>query len=404
MVDYDPFSPVAMQDPYPTYRELREHAPVYRLESYDAWALSRFEDVWQVISDAESFTIVEGPSFVKQQISEPFVEGITSPADSNRSFATWDPPHHTHIRAVMSPYFRPGAVRKLESFARELAGRTLDNLLPEGRMDVVSDYASPVSVRVICRVMGVTDEEAPHLIELVNRSARRETGKPGMTADGRRAQAEMHARVAEQVVARRAGAEGPPGVIDNLLGAEIDGEPLNDIQIATQLASLLMGGTETMPKIVAGGLVELERNSDQRLRLAANLDQSGFAFEEMMRHQGVLQWVGRTALREVQVGDARIRPGQRVFLLLQSANRDEREFDDAESFDIGRRPERNLSLGHGPHHCIGSQVARMEGRVLLEELMRRVPTYTVDMGKVQRPPSDFQIGYTVLPMEWNSKT
>ena len=185
MVAYDPFSPEAMQDPYPIYRKLRECSPVHRLEAYDAWALSRFEDVWNVISDARSFTIVEGPVFVKSQISQPFVGGEITPADADRSFSTWDPPGHTRLRAAMSPHFRPGAVGRLEVFARELAGEVLDAAIPRGRFDVVGDYASPVSVRVICRVLGIPDEEAPRLIEQVNLSSRREPGSPSSASWGR---------------------------------------------------------------------------------------------------------------------------------------------------------------------------------------------------------------------------
>ena len=117
-----------------------------------------------------------------------------------------------------------------------------------------------------------------------------------------------------------------------------------------------------------------------------------------MRHQGVLQHVGRTARIDLEIGGEPLRAGQRVFCLLQSANRDEREFPRAEVFDPMRRPRRHLALGHGPHHCIGAHVARLEGRILVEELLRALPEYDVDLDAAERPPSEFQLGYTVLPL------
>ncbi len=116
--------------------------------------------------------------------------------------------------------------------------------------------------------------------------------------------------------------------------------------------------------------------------------------------KGVLQSVGRTALVDVEVGGECVRRGQRLFLLLQSANRDARAFPDPDRFDIRRRPQRHVGFGFGPHHCIGIHLARLEGRVLLEELLARVPAWTVDEGAVERPPSEFQIGYTSLPIEF----
>ena len=130
----------------------------------------------------------------------------------------------------------------------------------------------------------------------------------------------------------------------------------------------------------------------------ATPDLVGDAFEEMVRHQGVLQSVGRTALAACEVGGRRIERGQRLFLLLQSANRDEREFESPERFDIRRRPRRHLGFGHGPHHCPGIHMARLEGRVLVEELLARIPEWQVDEAACERPPSDFQLGYVSLPI------
>ena len=418
MVDYDPFSVQAMEDPTELYRELREKSPVHRLDAYDAWAVSRFEDVWQAIGDRASYTIVEGPVFVREVLLKPFDPAAAAPGDPDRSFSMCDPPRLTALRRAISPSLRPNAIARLEDCVRALANERLDAVVGAGRFDVVCDYAAPITVAVACRLLGLGSERQAELVEQVNRSSRREPGRPGMGEAAIAAHVALHGEIQQRVRARRAersGASGtdsntgtppgeagpgPPSVVDAMLDAEFDGEPLRDDQIATQVLTLLVGATETLPKIIAGGAFQLNRHPDQRKQLVRDPALIPGAFEELVRHQGVLQSVGRTALRETVVGGRRIAPGQRIFLLLQSANRDEREFERADAFDIHRRPARHLGFGHGLHHCIGIHVARLEGRVLLAELLRRVPHFEIDESGIERPPSDFQIGYTAMPIEF----
>lgn len=399
-LDYDPFSIEAMENPYPVYQELRKHYPIYRLQQYHGWALSRFEHVWQVLEDrGEAFSVVEGPVFVRDLVSHPFDPGVP-PAASERSFATWDPPLHTAIRKAMMPWFRPQAVAILEYRIREQARERLDSLLPSGRFDVVGDFVGPLAVFTISPLLGLPAEDCEELLPLINRYARRQRGRPGFTADGLAAQQDMHRFIQEQVADQRWTGHGRENnsVMDALFAYEVDGERLQDADIATQLFSLLVGGVETLPKILAGGIYQLDQHPDQRAALVQDRALVGGAFDEMMRHQGVLQHIGRTALQDTEIGGQRIRRGERLFLLLQSANRDEREFPDAEQFDIHRRPGRSLSLGRGLHHCIGGHLARLEGKVLLELLMESIPEFSVIESGMERLPSDFQLGYTAMPV------
>ena len=399
MLDYDPFAPDALRDPFPAYRALRASAPVYRLEAYDAWAISRFADVWQVIGDGEGFSIHGGPVFVREALLAPVDRERIGGADRRLSFSMWDPPLHTAIRSRMGPPLRPGALRRLEGEIRRLARARLDALLPCGRFDAVDDYAGPISARVTLRALGLPDADADELRALVNRFSRREPGQPGMTAEGIAA----HVRLQEMVLGYLAQGRFEGGVAALLRGAELAGTRLDDVQVAVQLVTLVTGGMETLPKILAGGLLELDRARDQRKALGANAGLCAGAFEEMIRHQGVLQHVGRTALRDVDVAGQRIRRGQRVFLLLQSANRDEREFAEPDRFDAARRPARHLGFGQGVHHCVGIHLARLEGRVLLEELLRALPEHAVDARGAERAVSEFQIGYTRLPLEFDAR-
>jgi cytochrome P450 len=361
--------------------------------------VSRFADVWQVIGDAEGFSIHGGPVFVRESLRAPVDRERIGGADRRLSFSMWDPPLHTAIRAQMGPPLRPGALRKLEGEIRRLARARLERLVPAGRFDVVGDYAGPISAQVTLRALGLPGDAAEELRSLVNAFSRRDPGRPGMTAEGMAA----HAKLQETVQGYLTQTRFEGGVAARLRGAELDGVRLDDSQVATQLVTLLTGGVETLPKILAGGLLELARSPEQRKSLAADAALCAGAFEEMIRHQGVLQHVGRTALREVELGGQRIGRGQRVFLLLQSANRDEREFADPDRFVAARRPARHLGFGHGPHHCVGIHLARLEGRVLLEELLRAIPDHAVDERGAERAASEFQIGYSRLPVEFEAR-
>jgi cytochrome P450 len=397
--EYDPFSPESMADPYPTYRELREAGPVHPLPQYDAVALPRFAEVWEVLNDLETFSVVEGPVFVRDQLLKPSPLRQSDPVNNiDGSFAMWDPPLHTQIRKVMRPSLQPRWVASLEDRVRELARARLDELVPQGRFDVAREYTAPVVVMVACEILGFPSEEGPALVSIVNRSSQRVEGHSGQSDDGRVAQAELAAFAIAQVRARRKKTIIEKRVVDYLIEGEIGGRKLTDEQIAIHLISLLVGGTETLPKVLAGGVRELGMAPDQRCALVADPTRAADGFEEMVRHQGVLQSIGRTLTRPVEIAGTKLRAGQRIFLLLQSANRDAREFPDPDRFDMTRRPLRHVGFGRGQHHCIGIHAARLEGYVLLQEFLARVPDYEVLEAEALRPPSDFQLGYTSLPV------
>jgi cytochrome P450 len=197
---------------------------------------------------------------------------------------------------------------------------------------------------------------------------------------------------------RRRGDADRASMIGGMLAAAIAGRPLSDAEIGVQLSTIISGGTETVPKIVAGGLLELWRHPDQRAAVAADPARCAIAFEEMLRFGAPLQWVGRTVTEPVEVAGTAMVPGERVVLLLASANRDEREFEDPDEFRWDRPISRHLAFGYGVHFCIGHHVARLEGRILLEELLARIPGYEIDAEGAVRPPSEFQVGYTAMPL------
>jgi cytochrome P450 len=400
MVEYDPFSVDAMRDPFPTYRELRALGPVYRLEQYDAWALPRFEQVWQVAQDRDNFSIVEGPVFGRDKLLH-HNKGApdTVPKRPVPSFAAVDPPLHTQLRQSMFPSFTPRACRDLAAEIDEMVHHQLDALRDVERFDVVADYASPVAVISTLRFLGLPLADAEALRRLINTSTTRDPDTPGQSEAGLAAHLELRAYLTAVIGQRRTSGETCGDVIDRLLAfTDAEGRPFSDDEIAVQISTLLVGGGETLPKIIAGGLLQLDAHPEQRDELVDDPALTAQAFEEMVRLEGVLQFVGRTLVRDTVIGGQSMRAGQRVLLLLQSANRDDREFVDPESFSIHRTILRQVGFGHGVHFCIGAHAARLVGIALLRGMVQRFPDYRPDRSAATRPPSEFQIGWTSLPV------
>jgi cytochrome P450 len=391
-----------MRDPQPFYRELRRHAPVYRLEQYDGWALSRFQDVYDTFLDREHFTESEGQVFQLETLATLHL-GAQPPragTDPLSMFNFLDLPLQGQIRRVMAGPLHPSAIARQESFIRDLTRHTLDRLLAQGSFDANGDFASFISCSAVCHVIGLPVDDIPWIIRQVNRANARAPGRAGATSDGMAAGAQITAFIADGVRRRRSGAiDTPCPLIDCLMASDVIGRPLSDGEITTQLLSILIGGTESLPKIIAGGLLEFWRRPDQRAYVAADPARCPAAVEEMIRFNAPAQWFGRTLTCDMEVAGTPMRTGQRVFLLVASANRDEREFDDPDEFCCDRKMRRVVAFGVGPHFCSGVFLARLEARIMLEEFLARVSDYEVDLDRAERSISEFQIGWTNLPLK-----
>lgn len=399
---YDPFSTEAMTDPQPFYRRLRQDFPAYPLPRYRSWAIPRFEDVWNLFLDHERFTEAEGQIFPRELLEAPAPDILPTPKlEPLDIFNNLDPPIHGHVRRAMGGSLLPGAVARLEPMLRTVVRERLDLLADTGRMDLNHDLASHVSAAAACHIVGLPVSDAPEMIALVNRSMVRAPGESGITVDGWAAIGEIHERLMALVSQRRRSAiPGDPGMIDGLIAAKIpDRGPLRDEEIAQQLISIVIGGTESLPKVVSGGLRQLWCEPDQRAAVAANpAANAGSAFEEMIRMFAPAQWFGRTLKADAEIAGAQMKAGERVLLLTASANRDEREFEEPDSFHWNRKMRRVVAFGMGPHFCIGIHIARLEGRLIVEELLNRFPDYEIDDAQGERAVSEFQIGWVRLPI------
>ncbi len=267
-----------------------------------------------------------------------------------------------------------------------------------GRLDAIQGLAVRISVRVACRLIGLPTEDADMLAGIVKRFFMREPGIEGMPPDAVAASSELHAYLVDAVRARRHRGVGEVDVMDDYISISIDDRPYSDEELAQHLITLVVAGTETLPKVFAGGVLQLYRHPDQRAELAADPTLIPDAFTEIARYEMPTQFLTRCLTRDVELRGQKLREGQGVLFLYRCANRDEREFEDPDRFDIHRRAPRILSFGHGTHVCLGQHAAKLEARIMYEELLGAVPEYEVVEDEVVLARSEFVAGYLEVPI------
>jgi cytochrome P450 len=398
---YDPFDPAVMADPLPYYRVLRDRHPLYYLPQWDTFALSRFSDIWDVLELGDgTFVASEGtlpaPATLAQHNDGPVADPPWHPMPFH---AVYDAPLYDSVRRAHGQPLRPKSVAKLEGRIRALANERLDLLLPRGTFDLTQEYGGIVAASVVCELLGLPVDLAPEVLATVNAGSLPQADSGVDTAAARPGYLEYLVPLVER--RRTQGPDGSSAIVDGLIGYRLpDGSALDDVEVATQMLGIFIGGTETVPKIVAHGLWELGRRPDQlaavRAEPAANVP---IARDEMIRYCAPAQWFARTARKPFTIHDTTIKPGQRIIALLASANRDEREYSEPDEFIWDRNIQRSLAFGRGQHFCIGYHLARLEIAVMVQEWLRRVADYRIVGEAAVRPPSSFQWGWSTIPVE-----
>ncbi len=397
---YDPFDPAVMADPLPFYRVLRDEHPVYHLDKWDTYALSRFDDIWNVLEINDGTFVASEGTLPAATVLATHNDGpVPDPPLHPMPFhANFDAPIYDEVRRCTAAPFRPKNVARLGERIRVLANERLDELLPKGRFDLTQDYGGIVAASIVCELVGLPTDLADDVLATVNAGSLAQPGSGVEVANARPGYLEYLTPVVQ-----RARAEGPGGlpIVDNLLAYRLpDGSELSDTEAAVQLLGVFIGGTETVPKIVAHGLWELTRHPDQLAEVRSDLGANvAVAREEMIRYCAPAQWFARTLRRPFTLHGTTMRPGQRIISLLASANRDEREYDRPDEFVWNRPIPRLLAFGRGQHFCLGAHLARLEIATMVTEFLKRVPDFTVDTAAASRPPSSFQWGWNSLPVE-----
>jgi cytochrome P450 family 142 subfamily A polypeptide 1 len=366
-------------DPYPTYAWLREHAPLYR-DANGVWGLSRYEDVVDASRHPELFSSALG--------SRP-----NTPA--NLYMIDQDDPRHARQRRLVYKGFTPRQVGLLEEHARQVVTAILDRVADKGECDFVTEVAAPLPMTVIGEMLGIERDDYGRLQHWSDEMIKGADGKATDTT----VDAYMQYRDYESAVIAARRGEHRDDLAGILVEAEIDGERLDDEELLAELLLLLVGGNETTRNVISGAMEALSAHPDQHARLRDDPSLLSDAVEEFIRWVTPVINMRRTATADIERHGQTIAEGDQVLLMYGSANRDATLFDDPERFDVGRHPNPHLSFGFGPHFCLGASLARLEIKVMFEELLHRFPDMRVAPGaKAERVPNSFIRGITGLPV------
>jgi cytochrome P450 len=392
MIHYDPFSDESLDDPHPVYKRLRDESPVHHVPELDCWFLSRFDDIWEQTGDTKTYSAAARGTTPAHL--------LTDQLPVFPSVNLMDPPEHVRNRALISGAFKPRRVARLRPLVEEIVARRIDAVAGRGQCDLVGDYIAKISMEVSCRLLGLPVEDGDLLYGYVNRFFERKAGQRGMTDDGLAAANDLNLYLEALILERRKKPLDEDVLMNAYLGACFDGKPLPDDNIASQMATLVIGSTDSFPKIFASGLLSLQDSPEQRADLIADPGLIPDAFQEALRYGMPTQMLGRTLTRDVELHGETMKEGQAVMFLFVAANRDEREFEDPDRFDIRRKAKRILTFGHGNHACLGIHIAALEGGLALEAVLQRMPDYAIDVGGIERLRSEFVSGITGLPASW----
>jgi cytochrome P450 len=386
-VYYDPFDPDIDADPYPVYRRLREEAPLYYNDRHDFFAVSRFDDVEEVLLDHRTFISGRGAilDFIRANVEMP-----------PSMFIFQDPPIHTRYRKVLHGVFTPRRVAELEDKVRDFCARSLDAVMGTGKFDFMTDLGNQVPMRTIGMLLGIpeTDQEA-HRQE-TDRSLRAERGESLKVEEG----FADGSSYAEYIDWR---AEHPSDdLMTDLLNAQLEEEDgsfrrLTRDEVLTYTTLLSSAGAETTGHLISWSGKTLADYPDQRRELAADPSLIPNAIEEVLRLESPAQQFARYVSADTEFHGQSVPEGSVMLYLIGAANHDDRRFPDGDRFDIHRQNIKHLSFSLGAHYCLGSALARLEGRIALEEILKRFPDWEIDTENARMASSPALRGWDSLP-------
>ena len=375
-------------NPYPSFARLRDEAPLYYNEQYDFYALSRFADVNKALVDHETFSSARGAivELIKANIDIPPGTVIFE-----------DPPIHDIHRKLLARMFTPRKVNALEPKIREYCARALDPLMGGGKFDFVTDLGAIMPMQVISALLGIPEDDQVMVREHTNATMRTEAGKP-MEADSGFATGDLFETYIDWRV------ENPSDdIMTELLNAEFVDETgttrkLTRVELLTYLNVVAGAGNETTTRLIGWAGKVLAEHPDQRRELVENPALIPQAIEELLRFEPPAPHVARYVTRDVELYGQTVPEGSAMMMLIGAAVRDSRQFPpDGDVFDIHREVRQHLAFSVGTHYCLGSALARLEGRVALEEILKRFPEWDVDMASASLSPTSTVRGWESMP-------
>jgi cytochrome P450 len=377
------------RNPYPIYDQLRGMSPVLHDPRSDLWMIFDYDGVKQALSDPDTFSSRAAPSG----------------GGALDWFIFFDPPRHTKLRALIMRAFTPRSVTNLEPRIRELSGELLDRAIPRGEMDLAADFSVPLPLMVIAEMLGIPLADQPQfrrwsdvILNLIYTVTGGDEAAIAIREFGA-VKAEMSSYLGELLVQRHAAPKDD--LLTRLLQAEVDGERLTEKDILNFFQLLLLAGSETTTNLINNSLLSFIENPEQlgRLRSAPELLPS--AIEEVLRYRSPVQTMFRQTRCDVEMHGHVIPAGKLVLAMIGSANRDTKQFPDANRFDIARDPNPHIAFGHGIHFCVGAPLARLEARIALSDLLGRLERFALASNEPWEPRKAFHVhGPTKLPIRF----
>lgn len=387
-VYYDPYDVEIDADPYPVFRRLREEAPLYYNEPHDFYALSRFADVERGLLDNKTFISGRGG------IIELIRAGVEMPSGV---LIFEDPPAHTIHRRLMSRVFSPSRVAALEPQIREFCVRSLDPLVDAKEFDLIADFGAQLPMRVIGMLLGIPEDDQVAVRDRVDANLRTEEGQP-MEVSENFLPTDMFAAYIDWR------ADHPSDdIMTELLQAEFEDETgttrrLSRDEILVYISVIAGAGNETTSRLIGWTGKVLAEHPDQRRELVEDRSLIPGAIEELLRFETPAPHMSRYVNHDVELYGQTVPEGSIMMMLPAAANHDDRRFPDGDTFDIHRDQGKPLTFGHGIHLCLGAALARIEGRVALDEVLNRFPTWEVDLDRAKLAPTSTVRGWERLPV------
>jgi cytochrome P450 len=389
--------------PHEFFAEKRREEPVFWHPDRPAirgfWCVTKHDDLVAVHKNPETFS---------SEVGQVRIEDLEADEiEARKSMLETDPPRHSRLRRIVSGYFTPRAVVQYEDYARELARDVLSRALRAREFDFVDEIAAPFPINVLVRILGAPAEDAPMLIELGNRMIAKEdpeySGADEEDASAYRLLPFASPAAVELIeygdyLAAKRREQPEDDLVTKLVHAEVDGERLTEAEFANFFALLVIAGNETTRQAITHGVLALAEHPEQMHELAGDRSLSAAATEEVLRFATPVFYFRRTATVDTEIRGVRVHAGDKVVNWYISANFDEDVFEDPYRFDIRREPNEHVTFGKaGPHHCLGAYLARLEIRVMLEELLPRVAGVKL-AGPVSRVRSNFINGIKHVPV------
>ncbi|WP_280293511.1 cytochrome P450 [Nocardia abscessus] len=388
-VYYDPYDVELNADPYPMFKRLREEIPLYYNEKHDFYAVSRHADVNAALLDKDTYSSARGAiiELIKADIEIP--SGV---------LIFEDPPIHDIHRSLLSRMFTPRKIRALEDKIREFCAHSLDPHVGTGRLDFIADIGAQMPMRTIGMLLGIPEQDQEAIRDFANEQMRTEEGKPMKAASEGMVSGDIFAAYIDWR------AEHPSDdIMTELLNVEFEDETatvrrLTRAELLTYVNVVSGAGNETTTRLIGWAGKVLAEHPDQRRELVENPRLIPNAVEELLRFESPAPHVARYVTRDVEVHGRTVPEGSAMMMLIGAANRDHRQFaPDGDVFDIHRDTRQHLSFSVGTHYCLGSALARLEGRIALEEILARFPEWEVDVANAKLSPTSTVRGWETLP-------